>query len=331
MPTFEEVYRLRKERIDRIPPDSVHAYYEIMVARFILLAASVPFALGMALAYWHTGKFHFWVFLVGSIAVYLIMGAVNAGNTYYDYETDLQNWDFSIYSGGIRVLVENKITNRRRALYFAIGLMVAALPLGLSLRFVFGTGPWTIPLGLFGALAGWFYTGWPLKLVYRGLGELVIAVCSGMLTVVSGYYLQTGRFDPVVVPYALGLAFTILNVILINEFPDAPSDARAGKRTFLVRFGKEVASRVYLANWALALVCFLSAPLWGAPWWSVALPLALAAKPAAQNVRRILRREHLEDINDTTLTTFTVHFTLELWAMVALFVGGLLRWGLGWL
>ncbi|MGQ9919584.1 MAG: prenyltransferase, partial [Bryobacteraceae bacterium] len=86
-------------------------------------------------------------------------------------------------------------------------------------------------LGFVGALCGWFYTCPPLKLVYRGLGEVVIAGCSGMLTVVSGYYLQANAFDLAMIPPALALAASILNVILINEYADRFSDARTGKRT----------------------------------------------------------------------------------------------------
>jgi 1,4-dihydroxy-2-naphthoate octaprenyltransferase len=325
MPTFEEVYRARKERVDRIPVDSVHAYYEIMVARFIIFSASLPFALGSLLAFERTGQWNWAVFAISSLAVFLIMGAVNAGNTYYDYELDKDNWDFSVYSGGIRVLVEERITNRKRALYFALGLLAVAFPLGLILYFVFHTGPWTLPMGVVGALAGWFYTGWPLKLVYRGLGELVVATCSGMLTVVAGYYLQAGGFSWAIAPLALGLAFSILNGILINEFPDVPADARHHKMTFLVRFGKEVSSKVYLVNVVLTGLSFLSAPLWGLPWYGAWPGLLLAAPLMVKNFRRVLAGAHLIDINDVTLDTFKVHVSLMLGSCAGLLIAGLGR------
>jgi len=335
MPSYREAVRIsrieaqraRRERVERLRPDSFQAYYEILVVRFIVLAAAVPFAVGAALAYYLTGAFNWMVFLVGEAAVFLIMGAVNVGNTYYDFEADLQNDEYSVYSGGIRVLVEGRITRRSRALALAIGLLVAALPLGLALRHWLGTGPLTLPLGTFGALCGWFYTGRPLKLCYRGLGELIIAVCSGMLTVVTGFYLQTGRLGPELVPPAAALAFSILNVILINEFADAGPDRRVGKRTFVVRFGKRGAARAYLADLAAIACALAAAPLLGLPWWVTAVGLAAAGPLAWHNGRRMLRPTYWDEgINDVTWDTFRLHFNLEAALALAFLVAGLVRW-----
>jgi 1,4-dihydroxy-2-naphthoate octaprenyltransferase len=335
MPSYKEAYRIsqieamraRKARVDRLTPDSFEAYYEILVARFIILAALVPFLLGNFVAYLVTGRLNFPVLAIGSAVVFLVMGAVNAANTYFDFEADSGNQDFSVYSGGIRVLVERKITQRKRALWFAVGVMVLALPLGLSLPLYFHTGPWTIPLGLFGALCGWSYTGWPLKLVYRGLGELVVAICGGLLTVVTGYYLQAGSFSPVLIPLAGALGFSILNVILINEFADAASDAKAGKRTFVVRYGKDTAARVYLVNLGLAISLMVLTPLFGIPWWVSLLTLATVVRPAWGNVRRILARTYNDDgINDLTWDTFRVHLYLEGTAMLLIMGTGIVKW-----
>ncbi|MEA3340344.1 MAG: prenyltransferase [Chloroflexota bacterium] len=327
MPTMQEVHRAYQDRLAGIDADSFRAFYEIMVVRFILITASIPFALGAILAYHQTGVFDWPVFLVGSLTVFLIMAATNAGNTYFDYETDSRNDEFSAYSGGIRVLVEGKIADRRRALWFAFGLLALALPLGLSLYFLFHTGTWTIPLGFFGALCGWFYTGKPLKLVYRGLGEVIIAVCAGMLTVICGYYLQSGRFTWALLPLALGLTGSILNVILINEFADRRTDALSGKRTWLVRLGTKRAARLYLVNqvWSLAAVAL--APLFGLPWYAAALSLTLALPTAWRNRRRILEQAYQGDgINSLTLDTFAVHLALEVGFALTLLIGGLARW-----
>ena len=40
-------------------------------------------------------------------------------------------------------------------------------------------------------------------------------------------------------------AILIFEVILANEFPDAPTDAAAGKRTIVVRFGPQSAAALY--------------------------------------------------------------------------------------
>ena len=325
MPTFEQVHQAYRERLARSRPNSPRAFYEIMVPRFAIPAASLPFAIGAVLAAYRTGHFDWLVFLVSSLTVFLIMTAVNACNTYFDYETDRQNQEFSAYSGGIRILVEGKITNRRHALYFACLLMGLACPLGLSLYFLLHTGPWTLGLGFLGALAGWFYTAPPFKLVYRGLGELVIAGGSGILTVLAGYYLQAGRFDVAAAPVAVAMAAGILNVILINEYADRPSDARTGKITWLVRLGPERAARLYQANQVVALLALLAAPLFGLPWYAAWGTALLAARPAWRNRQQMAAGLWAGDgINELTLNTFGVHLLTE----IGLLTGLLLALGL---
>ncbi len=321
MPTFEQVHEAYRQRLAKSRPNSPRAFYEIMVPRFAVPAASLPFTIGSVLAAYRMGLFNWPVFLVSSVTVFLIMTAVNACNTYFDYETDLQNQEFSAYSGGIRILVEGKITNRRHALYFACALMGLACPLGLSLYFVLHTGPWTLGLGFLGALAGWFYTAPPFKLVYRGLGELVIAGGSGILTVLTGYYLQAGHFDLSIAPLAVALAAGILNVILINEYADRRSDARSGKMTWLVRLGPERAARLYQANQVVSLVALLAAPLFRVPWYAAWGAAALAARPAWRNRRQMAAGLWAGDgINELTLNTFAVHLLVELGLLVGLLV-----------
>lgn len=321
MPTFDEVRQAYDERLAKSKPNSPRAFYEIAVPRFTLLAAVLPFAVGSILAAAGDSPFSWPIFLLGLAVVFLVNCATNAANTYFDYETDLQNREFSAYSGGIRILVQGKITNRRHALYFAAALMaLAALP-GLAIYFFFRPEPWTLALGFFGALAGWFYTAPPFKLCYRGLGELVIASCSGMLTVVSGYYLQAGHFGWAIVPAALALAAGILNVILINEFADRPSDARSGKMTWLVRLGPERAARAYQVNQLVSLLALLAGPLFGLPWYAAWGTAALALTPALRNRRAMRAGAWAGDgINQLTLSTFGVHLSLEVGLLVGLLI-----------
>lgn len=321
MPTFDEVHRAYDARLAKAKPDSPRAFYEIAVPRFSMIAAVLPFAVGSLLAAALGRGFSWPVFLLGTGVVFLVNCATNAANTYFDYETDLQNTEFSAYSGGIRILVQGKITNRRHALYFAAALMLLAAPLGLAIYFFYRPEPWTLAMGFFGALAGWFYTSPPFKLCYRGLGELVIASCSGVLTVVSGYYLQAGRFDWAILPVALALAAGILNVILINEFADRPSDARSGKMTWLVRLGPERAARAYQVDQAVSLVALLVGPLLGLPWYAAWGTAALAAPLAWRNRQAMRAGEWAGDgINQLTLNTFGVHLLLEMGLLVGLLV-----------
>ncbi|MCX7966509.1 MAG: prenyltransferase [Syntrophorhabdaceae bacterium] len=110
---------------------------------------------------------------------------------------------------------------------------------GLIIQFYFKTGTWTIPLGVFGILSGFFYSMMPIRWVARGVGEILIGLCYGWLPVSVSFYLQIGEFNHIIHWVSIPIACTIFNVILINEFPDYPADIIAKKSNLVVRYGKK--------------------------------------------------------------------------------------------
>jgi 1,4-dihydroxy-2-naphthoate octaprenyltransferase len=116
------------------------------------------------------------------------------------------------------------------------------------------TGPWTLPFAALGLLGGFFYSTRPLRWVSTGLGEAWIAFCYGWLPVAVGYYLQVGTIARLIHWLALPIGLTILNVILLNEFPDYPADLATGKANLTVRLGRERAAWLYgavsVGSWA---------------------------------------------------------------------------------
>jgi 1,4-dihydroxy-2-naphthoate octaprenyltransferase len=73
-----------------------------------------------------------------------------------------------------------------------------------------------------------------------------------------GYYLQAGGIAPLVHWLAVPIGLTILNVILLNEFPDYPADSATGKANLVVRLGRERAAFLYgllsLGSWIAMLL-----------------------------------------------------------------------------
>jgi 1,4-dihydroxy-2-naphthoate octaprenyltransferase len=106
----------------------------------------------------------------------------------------------------------------RRQAY--LSLLVAAL-MGLFLQVWCRTGDLTIPLGGLGILGGYFYFAPPLKWHRRGWGEVVGALCFGLLPVTAGLYLQCGHLLSEVLLYGLPLTFAGFNLFLIYGFPQA--------------------------------------------------------------------------------------------------------------
>ncbi|MGA0845186.1 MAG: prenyltransferase, partial [Luteolibacter sp.] len=84
------------------------------------------------------------------------------------------------------------------------------------------------------------YTGGPLPLAYRGLGELFVLGFFGWIAVSGTVYLQTACVPPEA--WLLGSQVGLLSTLLIsiNNFRDREEDALTGKRTLAVRLGPKL-------------------------------------------------------------------------------------------
>ena len=217
----------------------------------------MPFVLGIVIAWSQDYAVNWGLAVLSTLAVVLIMLATYLGGEYYDYETDSLNAQFNKFSGGSRVLQTGRVA-RRPVLVAAVASAVIAAVIGLVILFYYKTGPYTIPLGAFGLICGYFYSSKPFRWAYTGIGEILIGICYGWLTVNSAYYLQTGTFDIVPTLASIPIAISIFLVIFINEFPDYVSDRMSNKRNLVVRMGQDRAAVLYIV---MATLCFLSVPL----------------------------------------------------------------------
>lgn len=235
----------------------------------------LPFILGLALS-WRLGNPINWpVFLLGLLAAVLIMlGTYYAGEA-YDIREDTTTWSGggNPFSGGSGIVVMGRITPRhvKRA---SLAALFAAILLGIFLQFGLKTGPWTLPLGLTGAIAGYYYSTPPLRWVKRGIGEVIIGFCFGWLPVATAFYLQTGSLHPLILWLSIPIGCTIFNVILLNEFPDYNGDRQAGKKNLVVRLGLDPAAQIYGVVTVLAWTFLMVGLFFGVP-----LCLAIFATP----------------------------------------------------
>jgi 1,4-dihydroxy-2-naphthoate octaprenyltransferase len=204
--------------------------------------------------------------------------------TYYlaernDLEGDRMNQDFNRFSGGSRVLVNGALPVWV-PLLLGYGCLVAACLSGATIYLHYRTGPWTLFLGGLGIFSGYFYSERPFQWSYRGMGEILVGFCYGWLPIATGFYLFAGFFSPQVFLLSIPVSLSIFNVILINEFPDEVADRTIGKRTLVVRFGKERMGELYLSLSVLVGLSFIKVltKFGGTPLWVFILagiPLAL--------------------------------------------------------
>jgi 1,4-dihydroxy-2-naphthoate octaprenyltransferase len=201
--------------------------------------------------------------MMALIGIVLIMLATYYFNEYFDYEGDIINKRFTKFSGGSRALPDNLVP-RKIARIAGYGSVVALAVMALVyLVFYFKDYPLLLPLALFGAFCGVFYSTPPFQWAYQGIGEIMIGGCYGILALVSGYYLTSGELDLRMVLIGLPAALTIFGVIVGNEFPDYEADRAVNKKNLIVRFGLKDGSKIYLAAMLLTYPFMLSSILVG--------------------------------------------------------------------
>lgn len=246
---------------------------------FLLLTLSTVM-LGLASAA-SAGPLALWRALATLLLACLAHAGGNVLNDYHDARNgaDAANRDaLSPFTGGARLIQDGQVTERDTARW-ALWLLLATSAGGVVLASVSGPGLWLI--GAAGLVLAWAYSAPPLALMARGLGEAAVAAC-WWLVVLGADYVQRGALAALPALLGGGLALLVANLLLINGFPDAPADARVGKRTLVVRLGPAAAARLYLG---LALLAHAVVPLAVLAGWAptgalaglLSLPLSLVA------------------------------------------------------
>ena len=225
--------------------------------------AWAAYGLGAAMAARQTGDFAPKPFWVGLASLVTLEAATVFVNELVDYESDRRNTQASIFTGGSRVLVEGKIG--RKAMRAGVVAMLA-----LFLITAMALWPHTesaapfASLGVLSVLAIG-YTAPPLKLCWRGLGELDVGVTHSFLVVLFGFSVQgvsPGTALPWLVSIPLFLA--ILPSITLSGIPDHDADGTVGKRSLSVIFGPRAAARIAEGSAALAAALAIGADMTGA-------------------------------------------------------------------
>ena len=247
----------------------------VAITRVPFTSASIFPMLAIAAYYAGLGDSLFSVtsLLLAVFGVLLLHLSSNVFNDYFDVSdgTDEANNEYfqpggAAITGGSRA-IELGIITLNKTKTVATSLLIASL---LVAGFLFYniyqvTGATSnvegaLAVGLSGLFLGYFYTARPLRLVARrGLGELAIFLAFGpLLTLGTGYAISSETIGFLSSEFymllSLGVPFGFLttNILYINQFPDAESDAKTGKNHLVVTFGKKAARWGYLVILSLA-------------------------------------------------------------------------------
>ena len=84
---------------------------------------------------------------------------------------------------------------------------------------------------LAGFIIGYSYSGGPLKLGFRGLGEMVIFIMFGPLMMSGVYYSVTGVVDWKILLLSTAVGLLVMNIVYSHSVLDAVPDKKMGKFT----------------------------------------------------------------------------------------------------
>jgi 1,4-dihydroxy-2-naphthoate octaprenyltransferase len=234
---------------------------------------------GSAVA-WRLEGFHWGAAFAALLGALLLQIASNLANDVFDFE---HGKDTHERLGPVRVVQAGLLSPDavRRGLLCVLGLAV------LVGCYLVGKAGWPIVIvGVASMLAAVAYTGGPYPLGYNGLGDLFVFLFFGPVAVIGTTFVQTEWVSPEAVWASIPVGALTANILVVNNLRDRHEDAKTGKRTLVVRFGKHFAMRQ--AQMSL-LVAFLI-PL-GFAWvlrrpWPILLP-AIALPACLQWLRAI--------------------------------------------
>jgi 1,4-dihydroxy-2-naphthoate octaprenyltransferase len=241
----------------------------------VLCAGALVHAMG-------TSDFPLALLSLAIVNIALIHSGANVLNDYFDAlnGSDEANQERIFpFTGGSR-FIQNDVLSRNETRNLGLALLAAGALLGLFMTAI--SGPLLLALGLIGGALAFFYSA-PPCLSCRGLGDIVIALCFGLLPVAGTVYILQGSISAQAMWLGCAIGCFTAAILWNNSIPDIKADRLAGKLTLPARMG-EKAARLALPLWfAAGFAILLASPLPPCKWLALLaiMPALLAARNAA--------------------------------------------------
>jgi 1,4-dihydroxy-2-naphthoate octaprenyltransferase len=216
------------------------------------------------------------------IGILALEAAKNASGEVYDYDSGadlaVAEEDRSPYSGGKRVIVDGLMSRTQTiasgAIFYLLGIIIGLL--------IFSQRePAILVVGIIGVLLAFFYHAPPVKLSYRGFGELAVATVYGPMICCGTFLVQRNEISTEAIFLSIPLGILIAAFLVINEFPDRIADLSAHKMNLVVRLGVKKSTWLFFSLIATAYLGIGLLPLAGLTpnvWLGlIGLPLGLSA------------------------------------------------------
>jgi len=188
--------------------------------------------------------------IAGLIPLLIAGASIHYSNEYADIETDKLT-QRTPFSGGSGVLAEGLVSRRTAwwGMWILLAIALTKAILCLVLTQVTAVACMLLCVGLF---FGWMYSLAPLKLAWRGWGELDNALLGGIVLALYGYANVTNAITLDIVLIFLPFTGLVFINLLATTYADRDADNAVGKYTLATRFQPHTLRRLY------AIVAILS-------------------------------------------------------------------------
>ena len=170
--------------------------------------------------------------IVGGCLAHLGM---NLADDYFDYKKKETGFRDSLAREGIRArttkcpyIVSGEATLKQT---FRVMLLFGVLALIPGVIVLAMRGWPILVIVVIAVILGLSYSGDPLRLSYRGLGELDIGAIFGPLLMMGVYYAACGHFSWELLAPAISMGLLVTNVLYVHSVLDIEADQRAQKST----------------------------------------------------------------------------------------------------
>lgn len=253
--------------------------YVLALRPWSLSASLMPTLLGSTIAYKVAQDFNWITLLLTLFIIVSVHGAGNVVNTYFDYVKGIDNRKSDDRTLVDHILTKDEVVSLGALLYFAgcVGFIFLVMISPAKMEH--------LALVYFGGLSSSFlYTG-GIGLKYIALGDVLILIIFGPISVLFAFMAQTGRVEWATIYYAIPLALNTEAILHSNNTRDSESDKKVGIVTLAIIIGHTLSHVLYAFLLFTPYIMFILATLKHSKWFV----LPLVTLPAAFKIEKQFR------------------------------------------
>ncbi len=172
--------------------------------------------------------------LLAFISVISLHLAANLYDDFFDYIQGVVPIRNQIKSGRAlkcSYIIDNNFNEKQ---IFLLASFFASIAVLIGLYFLFTIG---LPIIIFILIGGFliiFYSAPPLKLSYRGLGELIIGLMFGPILCSGVFFVTTGYISEQIIIVSIITGLLTTNIVYVHSIADLEADIACNKTTLAV-------------------------------------------------------------------------------------------------